>query len=106
MPATAPTFVPVFYAASLKHLIDIAPHLRSSESLFQHNDSSHLFSDPFHDANEALVAQGAAASNTQRGDPPDKGRQQAAGKAQQDSFDQKAQFTTYHFDSVLGFKAY
>ena len=41
-PATAPILVPAFYAASLRHLVDIAPHLRSSDSLFQHNDSSHL----------------------------------------------------------------
>ena len=91
-PATAPILVPAFYAASLRHLVDIAPHLRSSESLIQHNDSSHLFSDPFQDAYAALVARGAVPLLQ---DPPDKGRQTAAGKVQQDSFDMKAR-SPYH----------
>ena len=77
-PATAPILVPAFYAASLRHLVDIAPHLQSSDSLFQHNDSSHLFSDPFHEAYDALVARRAAPL---RQDPPDKGRQKAAGSS-------------------------
>ena len=69
------------------------------------NDRSHLFSDPFHDAydRDALDARGAAPL---RQDSPDKGRQKAAGKAQQDSFDPKAQFNLYLFDSVIGLKAY
>ena len=57
-PATAPILVPAFYAASLRHLVDIAPLLRSSESLLQHNDSSRLFSDPFHDAHKAWWREG------------------------------------------------
>ena len=92
-PATAPILVPAFCAASFRHLVDIAQHLRSSDSLFQHNDSSHRLSDPFHDAYEALVALGAVPLLQ---DPPDKGRQKAAGKAQQDSFDIKAPFTLQH----------
>ena len=55
------------------------------------------------DAYDALVALGAASLL----DPPDTGRQLAAGKAQQDSSDQKTLFTlpcitlTWHFDSKL-----
>ena len=100
-PATAPILVPAFYAASLRHLVDIAPHLQSSDSLFQHNDSSHLFSDPFHEAYDALVERGAAPI---RQDPPDKGRQKAGGRAQQDRdpFDPKAPFNLPHISLIRG----
>ena len=66
---------------------------KSTDSLFQHNDSFHLFLGPFHEAYDALVARGAAPLHQ---DLPDKGRQRAAGRAQQDSdsFDLKAQFNS------------
>ena len=72
----------------------ILPHLQSTESPFQHNDSPHLFSSPCHHAYDSLVERGAGSLLQ---DPPDKDRQHAAGQAH---------LTTYHFDSELGFKAY
>ena len=71
-PANAPiVFAPAFM--HLRYLLAVAPHLQSTASLFQLNDSSHLFSDPFPDAYEALVELDAEPLLK---DLPDKARKQ------------------------------
>ena len=79
----------------------ILPHLQSTESPFQHNDSPHHFFDPFQDAYEALVDWGAV---PQLKDIPNKGRKQASGTdqpAQQDSFDPTVQFNLPNIKNEL-----